>query len=215
MEVKKMRLTLYGMTQYDPDLFSGIMLPEGITRSDLVNHIIERSGDLYPYYQVVPRFKILINNFFKRRNYNYNQMAKALNAEYSPIENYDRYEDEIRDISHGGADTHTTSLGSKIKTVNSGNSTDQTVPFPDGSAFTDRAKTINSGQTETENSGSDQDTTAYGMKRDEHTVSHIHGNIGVTTAQQMIEAELNLRMRFDLIDMIASDFEREFLIQLY
>ena len=72
------------------------------------------------------------------------------------------------------------------------------------------------------------DTTTYGRKDKTtygkvDTVTHngtesyrsnIHGNIGVTTSQQMIESELELR-RYDVYTDIASRFEREFLVQVY
>lgn len=45
--------------------------------------------------------------------------------------------------------------------------------------------------------------------------SHIHGNIGVTTAQQMIAAELELANHFWLYDYIASAFESENFITAY
>lgn len=45
--------------------------------------------------------------------------------------------------------------------------------------------------------------------------SHIHGNIGVTTAQQMIEAELNLANKFWIYDYIASAFETDNFITVY
>lgn len=44
--------------------------------------------------------------------------------------------------------------------------------------------------------------------------SNIHGNIGVTTSQQMITSELELR-RFDIYTDIAERFEHEFLVQVY
>ena len=45
--------------------------------------------------------------------------------------------------------------------------------------------------------------------------SHIHGNIGVTTAQQMIEAELNLANKFWIYDYIANAFETDNFITVY
>lgn len=45
--------------------------------------------------------------------------------------------------------------------------------------------------------------------------SHVHGNIGVTTAQQMIEAELNLANKFWIYDYIASAFETDNFITAY
>lgn len=42
----------------------------------------------------------------------------------------------------------------------------------------------------------------------------IHGNIGVTTTQQMIEQERNI-VRFDIVDEIVKDYKTEFCILIY
>ena len=42
-----------------------------------------------------------------------------------------------------------------------------------------------------------------------------HGNIGVTTSQQMLVSELDLVPRLDLIDYIADDFRSEFCLSIY
>lgn len=67
--------------------------------------------------------------------------------------------------------------------------------------------------------GRQEDTTYGSTLTGRHTgtedfTSHIHGNIGVTTNQQMIEAELELR-KFDIYNDIAMRFEHEFLVQVY
>lgn len=81
---------------------------------------------------------------------------------------------------------------------------------------------------EKETDGKYTDTTTYGRKDETtygkvDTVTHtgtesyrsnIHGNIGVTTSQQMITSELELR-KFDIYADIANRFEREFLVQVY
>lgn len=73
-----------------------------------------------------------------------------------------------------------------------------------------------------------RDKTTYGRKdettfnstmTDRHTgfekyTSRVHGNIGVTTSQQMIQSELELR-KFDIYEEIAGRFEHEFLVQVY
>lgn len=59
-------------------------------------------------------------------------------------------------------------------------------------------------------------TTGTDSEETENTrESHIHGNIGVTTAQQMIEAELNLADKFWIYDYIASAFETDNFITAY
>lgn len=42
-----------------------------------------------------------------------------------------------------------------------------------------------------------------------------HGNIGVTTSQQMLASELDIIPRLDLIDYIADDFKAEFCLLMY
>ena len=60
------------------------------------------------------------------------------------------------------------------------------------------------------------ETETEGTEETETTrASHIHGNIGVTTSQQMIEAELALADKFWIYDYIASAFETDNFITVY
>ena len=75
------------------------------------------------------------------------------------------------------------------------------------------------GHTETYTNGRKDETTYGKVDTVTHTgtegySSHIHGNIGVTTSQQMITSELELR-RFDIYTDIAARFEHEFIVQVY
>lgn len=79
--------------------------------------------------------------------------------------------------------------------------------------------------TRTDNASSNEqhiDTATNASQRDiqeaESTkntkTSHIHGNIGVTTSQQMLESELKLA-RFNLYDQITDLFMTEFMVLIY
>ena len=57
--------------------------------------------------------------------------------------------------------------------------------------------------------------TETGEETENTRESHIHGNIGVTTSQQMIEAELELANKFWIYDYIASAFESDNFITCY
>ena len=60
------------------------------------------------------------------------------------------------------------------------------------------------------------ETETEGTEETETTrASHIHGNIGVTTSQQMLEAELMLADKFWIYDYIASAFENDNFITVY
>ena len=74
------------------------------------------------------------------------------------------------------------------------------------------------GKTDT---ASGKDTTDYG-KTDDFTHGevvefhkHRHGNIGIETAQDIIQKELDLLERFNVYDWIARKFERDLMIQVY
>lgn len=67
----------------------------------------------------------------------------------------------------------------------------------------------------TTNSGEDTRTTDYGHIEDRREEIRAHGNIGVTTNQQMIEAEVAMRIQLDMTDIIIGLFEQEFLSRVY
>lgn len=228
------RLTLWGIYQYDKTLFDNILLPDGIDKDNLVSDIMRNSGDLYPYHQVPEYLKRNINFWFARRLFDFSRMYEALRIEYSPIENYDRKENITRDYENSGIDKASTTLGSSTTSSHTGTDTDSTqgggsnekgVSAYNEDGYTNREKdteTHNSSNTQTYNStvtntgsGTDTTQTEYGLKRKEVEDVRIHGNIGVTTSQQMIESEMNLRAKYDIYKIISREFEREFLVQIY
>ena len=228
------RITLWGFYQYDKTLFDNIVLPDGIDKDNLVADIMRNSGDLYPYHQIPEYLKRNITFWFSRRLFDFDRMYESLRMEYSPIENYDRIEDIKREYKDSGTDTETLTLGSSTTSSHSGTDTDSTqgsgsnekgVSAYNEDGYTNREKdteTHNSNNTQTYNStvtntgsGSDKTQTDYGKQRTETENTRIHGNIGVTTSQQMIESEISLRAKYDIYKIISREFEREFLVQIY
>ena len=63
------------------------------------------------------------------------------------------------------------------------------------------------------------ETTTHGLKIEDDgdvtTESHIHGNIGVTTSQQMLEQELSVAGKLDPYQYIINDFKRRFCVLLF
>ena len=90
------RLTLNGMFQYDPTLFDGMILPEDYDRDALFAEIMTRCGQMYPYHQIPSILKSNIRLWFSRNFLQFDRIMEALNAEYNPVENYDRHEDWTR-----------------------------------------------------------------------------------------------------------------------
>ena len=212
------RVTLWGFYQYDKTLFDGIVLPNGIDKDNLVSDIMRNSGDLYPYHQIPEYLKRNINFWFARRLFDFERMYEALRVEYSPIENYDRKENIKRDYENSGVDKASTTLGSSTTSTNVGsNDNENKVSAYNESDYTNREKDTQNYNSTVTNTGSGTDTTQteYGLKRKEVEDIHVHGNIGVTTSQQMIESEISLRAKYDIYKIISKEFEREFLVQIY
>lgn len=212
------RVTLWGMYQYDPTLFDDVQLPQGYLKDVLIDRIMREGGQLYPYHQVPPKLKTSITLWFEGRYYDFLQMFTALHSVYNPIENYDRYEDLSREYQDSGTDTTNTG-GSSNSTVtpNVTNTTTTDVSAFDASTYQPRDKTVSgqTGNTQTEDEYGSKTDTLYGKKREETETNHVHGNIGVTTNQQMIESEIEMRQKYDLYGIIYGLFETEFLSQVY
>ena len=192
------RMTLYGMYQYDPTLFDGVTLPEGMNKTLMVNQIIRQSGDLFPYYQVPPEVKTAITEWFTRRKDNFAKLWQGFTAEYNPIENYDRQEDSTETPNI----THTLSNSGQDASTNEAD-----VQGYNGTDYVPNSRTKSSGTSSTNGTDTESGTRTY--------TSRIHGNIGVTTSAQMLEGELNLRKSMDIYALIAAEFETDNLIQVY
>lgn len=79
----------------DIDLFEGLQLPEGspLDRDTMINTIIMRCGLNIPSYADPYIMKSAIAVWSAKNQYTFEHVAKIYTASYSPIENYDRYED--------------------------------------------------------------------------------------------------------------------------
>lgn len=120
----------------------------------------------------------------------WNKLYNLKSIEYQPIENYDRYEDITETgKSNGSSKSSGTSLYSE---------------FPMESPL---KKSVNNTDSNTEaNSEANTDT--------QHK-AHIHGNIGVTTSQQMLESEINLQKQLSMLKQLyIKEYEDLFIINL-
>ena len=268
------------------DILSGLEVPAPLQAETLKTQIVMRCGLLEPVYTEPEIMQTAIAQFFKREQWNITHLVNIILAEYSPIENTDRYsEHQIdRDGSrttnstgkdkHSGKDSRSTSENTSIEvnTTNSGSdihdvrhtgsdkkehsgiiedTTTNTVSAYNSSEYQPDSKSLEekaeSGSETTTYGSAENDALIHGHRIDEdqtgrksgtddltygHTidrtgeareetsgtdkyVEHTHGNIGVTTNQDMIEQELQLLRHFDVYDWIAAKLENELFIQVY
>lgn len=158
-----------------------------------------------------------------------NRLYQAWIKEYNPIENYDRIEDSSTDLKHGEIHTIVDSGNYSNNKTDTASGTDTTTEIfkntteeyesgmNDSNTFTPDKKTTNeskvNGNTtdllhgekhtivDSGNNSNNKTDTASGT--DNTTISsRTHGNIGVTTSQQMLQSEIDLRFKMQIEDYI-------------
>lgn len=203
------KLTMIGMYSYAEsigvDLFDGLELPVELEKEVLVNNILLKCGDfeiLYPNLEFLHPAITLWCKKWKRTIFKWND---ALSITYNPLENYDRieeYTDVFKNVGKG------TIKGDN--TINSNNSVTNKVSAYDSTELTEHDNTSNVGLNSSLSNTIDDRTDEGETKHN----ARLHGNIGVTTSQQMLESELNIA-KWNVYDKITDLFLSEFIIPIY
>lgn len=204
---------------WEPTIFDNMQLPEDVTLADVVDHIIYKYGDT-PLFTPDPEvIKFYIGRWSTRRLSLWERYKSAIELEYDPIENYDRHEESTRtpNLTRTQGGSYTDSHTGTVTTTDTGDTTDQRAADNSSSWENYDKNNVNLTNTATNNL---TDTRTFNGTNEKETgtdttISRIHGNIGVTTSQQMLTSELDLIPRLDLIDYIADDWHSEFCLSIY
>lgn len=209
-------LTVEGLYNYDNTLFDGFNVPKGLVKQIAIDAILMRTRELEILYPDFTYMKNRITIWSNKYQINWKKLYDTTVLEYNPIENYDRIEDwtDTDDETTSSARDNTVKSTSTNEIVNSVNITDQNTAFNAGLA--DHAKQITDGDT-TENvsiTNTEKENVNDGRSVMHTRTGRAHGNIGVTTSQQMIQSERDLLV-FNLYDVIAESFIENFCLMIY
>jgi hypothetical protein len=202
-------LSILGLYEYNEGIFDNLELPTGIDATILIPEICTECSDfalLYPDYEFM---RMLIGVWSKKEKRIWEDLLSSENFEYNPIENYDRYEEITRTVeseSSGSSESSGTNSG----TASGTNTAAQTAFNSDTFKDTNRS-TASSTESGTNSSSDSAEQSSSG---NEHVTNHMHGNIGVTTAQQMIAGYREIS-DFTVYNYIVESFKRRFCVQIY
>lgn len=202
------------LLDWDDTLFDDMVLPEDIDNADtrklIVDDIILRHGDTPLFIPEPTVMKYYITSWSTRMLPVFTRMYDACIAEYDPIENYNRIEDRSETTKDTMGNTRT--LNTNTATTGT-NTTEDSVSAENVTTFSPDTKSVQTPNLNEADTGTIGDSGNYNGSL---TIkSTIHGNIGVTTSQQMLESELTLVPKLDIIRIISDSWAAEFCLAVY
>lgn len=216
------------LLDWDATLFDDMVLPEELDDEDGVvlglikDDIILRHGDTPLFIPEPSVIKYYITSWSVRMQPVFGRYARAVMADYDPIENYNRseYRTETREDTMGNTRTLDTENTVDGEVNESGTDTNESsVSAENVVTFSPEDKSVRTPDLKTENDVTTTDTgtiTDDGSYDGSLTIdSNIHGNIGVTTSQQMLEQEFSLMPKLDVIRFISDSWAAEFCLAVY
>lgn len=216
------KITLYGLEAYmqqnGESLFTSLVLPAGYDKDTFVDNLIRMSGEFSLIYSDPDFVKDAIKKWGLLHYKTFEKWWAAWTADYNPIHNFDRYEESDDNATGVSSENSsgTSKSGTSASTLSSSNQNNSVSAF-DSSDYSPKEQTkgLVNEQANTDGESSTSDNKkATKIDTNQHK-AHLFGNIGITTNQQMISAEVNMRKRYNPYVLMAELFEDEFLITVY
>lgn len=195
-------LSILGLYNYDASVLDGLTVPAGLDRDTLIDYICMECAELELLYPDPQLMRQLITSWATARQHSWERLYQSTVQRYNMIHNYDRYEEWQDDTTRSDTGSGSTNA--------SGNST-QTINKPgyninNGMVSTER-ETVSNSTNSTANNRTDSKNTG------KHS-GHLYGNIGVTTAAQMLTEEREL-YKWDVYSAITQEFKEKFCVMVY
>lgn len=216
---------LLDLLYFDDTIMDFFTVPDGIDRQLALDTIYQRCG-LTPLYHPDPAWlKFYIGRWCSKNAKTWEELYKTTIQDYNPIYNYDRTE-ETTDTRSGtrklseDTSSNTKQSGDSSVTDSSSDTSEHTTSADNSDTYEPGYKDVSSREdTQASESSSRVDMTGDRAVDETtgETYSHklrAYGNIGVTTTQEMLEAQRKV-VRYNIYNEIADSFKEEFCLYIY
>lgn len=218
-------IPIAALYDYDSSIFTDVYI-KGLTVDNFIEHFILSYGDLTPLYQDPSYLRIHVTSVARSLQWQIDHLWEITQLEYNPIENYDRRES----WTDSGNGTFQKGTVNTEETYQKGTAT---TTFGKVSDATHKVAAFNSTTPEVANTDnvtdSGSDTQSYGVDTTNGSITNgldssttngvhegrIHGNIGVTTSQQMMQAEIDLAKAYNFLDEVCKLYADRLLIGVW
>ena len=226
-------VSLLGLKRLNDGILGELVVPDGVDVELVKDNLLAETAELEVIYPDAIFMQAMIGRWSAKELPIWERLYKTTLLEYNPIENYDRME-EWTEAEDTKKNTEADATGTS-KTDTDGTSTRES--NTDGvindqkyvSAYNEVefTPTERDNNTQNEKNNSEQkdvgtvsvktsaeNTTDETGNRNLLRKGRAHGNIGVTTSQQMIEAEREVAL-YNIIDVIITSFKNRLCLQVY
>lgn len=210
---------------FDDTIMDNFTVPDGIDRQLALDTIYQRCG-LTPLYHPDPAWlKFYVGRWCSKNAKTWEELYKTTIQDYNPIYNYDRTE-ETTDTRSGtrklseDTSSNTKQSGDSSVTDSSSDSNEHTMSADNSDNYEPGYKDVSSRQDMQASESSNRVDVTGDHAVDEttgETYSHklrAYGNVGVTTTQEMLEAQRKV-VRYNIYNEIADSFKDEFCLYIY
>ena len=217
-------MTLAGIRAYAPHVLDDFQFPDRFTIEQpyFLDLLCMETADLEMLYTEPVTLQYAIKLWSMSRKLVWDRIMDAMLEDYSPIENYNRTEDwtdknvrtdELQTSVENYDEFHDNYEDHPDKTI-----TESTIGY-NSQTWTGQHQTEENYNT---SSATDHEGELHSTVDNTGTQTHeltrsgnVHGNIGVTTNQQMLTAEVELRLNYQLAYIIIEDFKKKFCLLVY
>lgn len=208
---------IISLMQYDPSLFDGMVLPNGVDKDMVIDTIMQKYGDSPLDHEDPAYLKYYIPVWSKRNLDSWTKLFATLSFDYNPLENalLNETTEETRNIDRKQDRTGTASMQNS-GTTGVDKTAEHLVSAENASDYQPDNRDTGTEQT-TVNQTTGTDSTENTAEQTAETVKSTynrHGSIGVVTPQNMIQQEREVD-KFVIYDYIADSFRDAFCLLLY
>lgn len=209
-----MFLSIMGMYEYDNTVFDGLDVPtyedsehniHVVDKNMVIDNILLECAELEVVYPNFDTMKLAIGVWSAANQDTWTKLFATQKAEYNPLWNVDA--DVSRTERVAGSDNRT--IG-RNETVTPNVTNTRSVKGFNSDTWSEAEKNAQTGNTQDYENVTDNAT-------DDHTTTYNEtrtGNIGVTSSQQLLEAERKIA-EFSIINYITLSFKERFCLLVY
>lgn len=197
-----MLVSLMAVYTYDNSVLDDLVLPDDMNRDVLVNRLLHETAELSLLYSQPDTLKSMVKYWSESKLDIWTKLWDLGQEVYDPLVNYDRTETES--FIHGKT------VGTVYQNNGNANGTTQNDVY----GF-DSQEAVGKDKSTVQNQRHDDGTNTETTSGTDRTTRTSRGNIGVTTYQQMMKEEFEMRPKLNMYKYIVEEFKHEFCVLIY